>query len=368
MRRNLKFYLAGLAPIFVLVVLAGALAAASAASLSPTMKKAVAAANKEGSLKLSWGRSTLGGERGAKRAEREMSKLFGTTFRVTFSPGRSMPAIGFKMLAEKKAGRVSLSDVYIGALAQVTTLKKRGLFATVPFTKLLPGRITSDIVEGDGTLIRVAGSLAGVTYNPKLAPMKPKTLMDFLRPEWKGKIATTPYLANFDFLAANDVWGPEKALDYARKLSKQVTGLIRCPEGQRISSGEYLALVLDCGGLDAFNRIAKGAPLAQLIPADFAKISYYYFGLPQHAANPNAAKVYMAYMVSKEGQKLAWDTWKADVPSLPGSMMVNRINKIKKQGINLREYDFAWWIAHPEMRAAKKEMRNILIKSRQKKK
>ena len=40
--------------------------------------------------------------------------------------------------------------------------------------------------------------------------MKPTTLADFLRPEWKGKIASTPYSAGFDVLYAADVWGKER--------------------------------------------------------------------------------------------------------------------------------------------------------------
>ena len=216
-----------------------------------------------------------------------------------------------------KAKILASADVFIGAVAQIDLFHRRGLFQPAAYTALLPGRITADIVEADRVAVRFATSLAGIMYNPKLAPMRPTSMQDMLKPAWKGKIATTPYLANFDFLAATDVWGPEQALAYARKLSGQVSGLIRCPEVERIMSGEYLALVLDCGGLDAFKKIEQGAPLAQAIPRDFAKLSYYYLSIPKHAQHPNAAKVYVAYLLSAEGQKLVWDTWRTDLPSLP---------------------------------------------------
>ena len=132
-------------------------------------------------------------------------------------------------------------------------------------------------------------------------------------------------------------------------------------------SGEYLALVLDCGGLDAFKKIEQGAPLARAIPRDFAKLSYYYLSIPKHAQHPNAAKVYVAYLLSAEGQKLVWDTWRTDLPSLPGSKSAAMIAKIEReQGVKFREFNVKWWNTHPEMRKAKKEMTNILVKSRRK--
>jgi ABC-type Fe3+ transport system substrate-binding protein len=74
--------------------------------------------------------------------------------------------------------------------------------------------------------------------------MKPTVLEDFLKPAWKGKLASTPYAAGFDVLLADDVWGKERTVHYVRALSKQITGLIRCGEAERIATGEYLGLVM----------------------------------------------------------------------------------------------------------------------------
>ena len=57
--------------------------------------------------------------------------------------------------------------------------------------------------ELNGQIIRIVTGLSGATYNSQLAPMKPTRLEDFLRPEWKGKIASTPYSAGFDILSAD---------------------------------------------------------------------------------------------------------------------------------------------------------------------
>ena len=142
------------------------------------------------------------------------------------------------------------------------------------------------MIELDGRIIRIVTGLSGATYNSRLAPMKPTRLADFLRPEWKGKIASTPYSAGFDVLYAADVWGKERTVEYVTKLSSQITGLIRCGEAERIATGEYLALVMDCTGQDALQWQEKGAPVGQMMPLDAAQQRYYYFAIPKNAQHP----------------------------------------------------------------------------------
>ena len=104
-----------------------------------------------------------------------------------------------------------------------------------------------------------------------------------------------------------------------RALSKQITGLIRCGEAERIATGEYLALVMDCTGQDALQWQEKGAPLDQMMPLDAAQQRYYYFAVPKNAQHPTAAKLYTIFLMTEEGQKLAYDTWKTDLHFMPGS-------------------------------------------------
>ena len=93
-------------------------------------------------------------------------------------------------------------------------------------------------------------------------------------------------------LYAADVWGKERTVEYVTKLSSQITGLIRCGEAERIATGEYLALVMDCTGQDALQWQEKGAPVGQMMPLDAAQQRYYYFAIPKNAQHPNAAKLY----------------------------------------------------------------------------
>jgi ABC-type Fe3+ transport system substrate-binding protein len=330
------------------------------AEISPALKELVAAASKEGTLTLSWSQSTLAGSQGAARYQAAINRMFGSNIRINFVPGADMARIVNQLATEFSAGQKASADIALGAARQISQGLKLNFFEQVDWRQYLPGRITADMIELDGKVIRVVTGLSGVTYNSALAPMKPTTLEDFLKPQWKGRLASTPYAAGFDVLLAGDVWGKERTVAYVRALSKQIAGLIRCGEAERIATGEYLGLVMDCTGQDALQWQERGAPLEQLMPLDAAQQRYYYFAIPKNAQHPNAAKLYTAFMLTEEGQNLAYDTWKTDLHFLPGSRMGAIVADYQKRNVKFKEVTVDWWRAHPEIEAASSDLIKIL--------
>ena len=137
--------------------------------------------------------------------------------------------------------------------------------------------------------------------------------------------------------------------------------LIRCGEAERIATGEYLALVMDCTGQDALQWQEKGAPLAQMMPLDAAQQRYYYFAVPKNAQHPNAAKLYTIFLLTEEGQKLAYDTWKTDLHFLPGSKMGKHGRRLSRSAASSsRKSRSNGGAQHPEIDASKSELIKIL--------
>ncbi len=350
------------------LILAGLSATAApvrAVEISPALKQVIAAADQEGTIKLSWSAGSLGGAAAAAAIETAMNKAFGSHVKVDYAIGPSMPELGFRMLQEMKASRPASADIFIGAAAQIALFAKSDMFEQVDYKSLLPDRITDPMIEENGTALAFSSSSAGILYNTKLAPERPTSLADMLKPEWKGKIATTSYLANFDFLAATDVWGADKAIDFAKQFNGNVAGLVLCPATDNIISGEYLALVMDCGTQGERFAMEQGAPIDQVVPKDFAKISYYYYAIPKHAVHKNAAKLFTAFMLTREGQEILWKTWRGDLHLLPGSQeKAWEDDYAKKYGVTFRIYTIDWYEKHTEMGAALKQMQTILVDSR----
>ena len=304
----------------------GAIGAASAAEPTPALKALAAAANAEGELTLSFGEGTLGGLDGIKRFQSQINAAYGTHLDFTFTPGPSMPAMGSKIATMLAAGQQSPSDVYVAYVRTMGLLTEQNIFLSADWRAL---GVPEATIEADNTMVKLVTATPGVLYNTQKVPYKPERLVDFLKPEWKGKIASTPYAANFDMLASSVGWGVERAVDYARQLTPQLAGLLRCNEPERVASGEFIAFFITCTGNDADDIIKKGAPVAQLVPRDFAVIGYFYLAVPKNAAHPNAAKLFVANALTPEGQKLVYDTWGSDLDLLPGSRTKVAIDQIE---------------------------------------
>jgi iron(III) transport system substrate-binding protein len=347
---------------FVTAALLGAVSLGfpAAAQLSPEMTKTVAAANKEGKLSLTWSGTTLGGAAGAETLEQAMNKMFGTKLDIQFAAGPSMGRVGERLVTELKAGTKASADVHLGSDRYAADFAKIGLYHKVPWTELLPGRITPDLVQGDGTVVPLATYVQGITYNTRMLPNPPKTLAEVLKPEFKGKFAANGNATGFEILADKDFWGKEKTVDYVKKFTSHVAGLMRCGDTNRVASGEFAAFLIDCGAGDALTAKAKGAPVDHIIPRDYAAMSYFYMGVPRHAANPNAAKVFISFMLTPEGQKMTWGLWQNDLHKFPGSQAAKRLEALTKDGITPKELPFSWALEHPEAEVAREEFVNIL--------
>src|SRR5262245_55455369 len=78
---------------------------APAQEMNAALKALAAAANKEGSLTLSWSGSTFGGIQGAARFQAAMNRLYGTNIRVNFLPGADMARIVNQLATEYSASQ-----------------------------------------------------------------------------------------------------------------------------------------------------------------------------------------------------------------------------------------------------------------------
>ncbi len=338
--------------------------AAVAADFSPALQAVIAAAKKDPTLTISYGNDTLGGAEGAKLFQAGMNKLFGTNVDVRYAPGAAMAQLGNQLITEINTHQPASTDVYVAAATQEATMVEHKALMEVDWKALMPDRINDAAIEENGMAVRIGGGMSGATYNTKLAPFVPERLTDFLDPRWKGKIATTAYGAGFDGLTANGVWGPDKMLDYIGKFSGQVGGFIRCGELERIAAGQFAVLAMDCigGQLDSWQ--AKGAPMGRMIPLDGAQVRYYYTSIPKNSANVAAAKLYVAFIQTAEGQAILRKVWAMDSDAYPDSDLGKLVDAIHAKGATTSRASIAWWMEHPEINTTTDQLVTILRKQK----
>jgi iron(III) transport system substrate-binding protein len=144
-----------------------------------------------------------------------------------------------------------------------------------------------------------------VAYNTKLVSrqMVPKRYEDLLDPKWKGRMMIEGTKADW-FAGILQIMGQERGLKYMRDLAKQQPSPREGHEllAQLVAAGEGLMDVnIPIASVERMKE--RGAPIdwtaVGAAPAIMVGI-----GLSSQAAHPNAAKVFVDFVLSREGQKL----------------------------------------------------------------
>lgn len=320
---------------------------AFALNKNPDLNTIIQSAKLEGKFKLESPAVLMGGGDGVKAFVAWMKREFDITVDATWNPNPSFRTLIGKIYTEKQAGQEASSDVFMGTAVQVQPVLDSGLFRQVAWTKLLPGRITSEIAEADGRALRVSSRFPGILYNTQTSPeiAKIKSINDLLKPEFKGKFSTNPDLAGFDVLIGN--WGYEKAADYIAKFVGQLSGVIPCGSGERIASGEAFPLVLDCAGTEQNQPRFKGLLGLYIVP-DVAQRRYNYLTVPVNAAHPNTGILYGVFLSTDEGQKWNRDRDGTDLDTYANSPQHKRALDMQAQGVVFTDVTLAWEAAHPK--------------------
>jgi iron(III) transport system substrate-binding protein len=206
-----------------------------------------------------------------------------------------------RAVSEWQAGRPGFDLTFAIHGAQLL-LKSRGVFAK--YTPPSAGTFPANFKDKDGMLVAWRHTPVGVLYNTELVKPgeQPATLDDLLQPKWKGKIVmpdASRHTSTAQFLVSLKKIKGEGWLEYVRALARQNPLLKEsfAPVPNELVKGEaalgfsYLQYVYQIKG-------PLGYVLMDKLLTDTNDLA-----LSAKAMNPNAAKLYMEYLCSPEGQK-----------------------------------------------------------------
>jgi iron(III) transport system substrate-binding protein len=324
----------------------------------------IEAARAEGVLNLVWSESSVGGSEGARRLVEGMNKLHGLDVKLQFTPGPPMAEIGAKIVQEHQAGRPATSDIFLGSDQYQAALIEAGALEAVDWTSWAPNIRDSRLLAPGSMAVEIDTRVPGIAYNSDRLQGNavPTSLEDVLKPQYKGCVASTPYAASFDQLASPELWGEDRTIAYVTKLADQIAGLIRCGELERLLSGEFDMMVLACGHYDALRVKARGAPIGYVVPADAALKYHMYMAVPQNAAHPNAAKLFIDYLLSRAGQDIYYEFEFVDHDLVPGSKTAQDLQTLQPRGSQFSDIDVALIQRSqvPEMNRVRRELQRLL--------
>lgn len=325
--KKARIALLALIPLFLLIACAPASAPAAAprevapaaaprpaapvAVVEPwkaTWEKTLEEAKKEGKV-------VVYGTPGAE-VRAAMSTAFRAKFGIPaeFVTGRG-GEIAERMVTEHRVG-LRLADIYTGGITSALTLDKpAGVFAPLEPTLILPEVTDPKMwVEGGVPWVDEDKMIIGflryvvppLAINTELIkPDEIKSYRDLLQPKWKGKMSLQDPTAP----GTGTVWFGVVGLyavnyDYIRELAKQepVITLDRRLQIEWVAKGKYpVAIAPHSQTLTEFMK--AGAPIKWLTPQEGTHTTTGGGGLAliTGAPHPNAAKLFINWLLGKEG-------------------------------------------------------------------
>jgi iron(III) transport system substrate-binding protein len=283
-------------------------------------EKILDGAKKEGEVRL-WGDQEITHPDIIAGFVKEYSNIKPVT--VSGRVGDLMPRI----VAERRAGKY-LADLYSGGLGgrSFFDFHKAGVLDPIKPLLILPEVIdTSKWLNGEHYyadtekqfVFMYEGSVAGVGlhYNTHLVDLKEfKSYSDLLSPKWKGKILLferpavgSPSVVRFYH---NAQLGPE----FIKRLFNEMDVTVsqdRRQSSDWLASGKF-PICIDCGDTDRAKQ--QGLPVDEFPHANLKEASYEVstsgnsgLALTNNAPNPNAARVFVNWFLSRAGQTI-WQT------------------------------------------------------------
>jgi iron(III) transport system substrate-binding protein len=278
-------------------------------------EKTIQGAKREGklSLYLYQGEGELGG----------VAQLFQKKYpeiSVTTVTGRGNQ-LGPRIMAERRAGKF-LVDAYIAGLTSTYEILYRGkILDPIPAALILPEVLDESkwwqgqhhYIDPENKYIFVfVGNVSQyVSYHTKLVdPVEFRSYWDFLQPKWKGKILSRdPKISGSQRIGLRGFfYTPELGAEFVRRLYGEMDVTLTQEIRQAtdwLANGKF-AICFFCS--EILKAKSQGLPVDEFSTARWKESRAISAGnvgsvaLPSHAPHPQAARLFVNWLLSREGQ------------------------------------------------------------------
>jgi iron(III) transport system substrate-binding protein len=284
--------------------------AGQAANWKADWDATVRAAEKEGQL-------VIYGPRGRDQ-EILYSEMFVKAFpkiRVQYTPGRLSQMIS-RLMAEQRAGVRQVDLLLGGTDVLLGTFKDKGLLQPIRPLLVLPevldptawfkGKLLfADSEEKYIAMYRAVPYSSACINTNLIKAGEIKSYSDFVNSKWKGKIASQDFSSGS---ARNQMYVLYIREDLGPKYLKRLIGEMDITFSRNVVQlGDWLAqgkFAIALGGVDCPDLALKGLPVASIFLEGLAAVGAGNdpASMLASAPHPNASKVFLNWILSREGQ------------------------------------------------------------------
>jgi iron(III) transport system substrate-binding protein len=268
------------------------------------LSRIIEAARQEGVIDFS-GPSSLT-PKGAEALISALNKNYNLELRLNYVPAQSYPAVTAQLVMQAAAGQPPTYDVVFQTESTIVPLASRGLIEPVDWTAIF-AHVNKESVQLRGGALLTDTMFALPAYNTKAISPKdvPTSWEGFLDPKWKGKIQVPVYLEGWTTLWGQ-MWGEERTIEYLKRLKEQNAIFGRFTEIQtRLASGEYPITIVQLAPF-VIGGQEKGEPVAFATGVKPALVMVNLMAVVKKARHPNAARLFIAFALTPEGQEVWW--------------------------------------------------------------
>ncbi len=278
----------------------------TAGGVAPTMAadaSLVAAAKAEGHL--AWYTTQI-----IDQLSRPVGEAFERVYGVKVDYTRSDANEGARRIMNESAARHVEADVFDG-VASPALVKQNLVMDYVPESAR---RLPAKYIDRAGHWLATNLYVYTLGVNTDLTPKgrEPKTFADLLSPQWKGRMAwsgrastsSAPGFIGAVFAAM----GEDKGQAYLRELARQDIAPVSVSARQLLDqtiAGEY-AIAIEILNNHAAISMGKGAPVIWA-PLETSLVAMSVISATREAPHPNAAKLFLDFVMSPQGQAIYRD-------------------------------------------------------------
>jgi iron(III) transport system substrate-binding protein len=208
-----------------------------------------------------------------------------------------------KVLIEARAGRPSWDVVSQTAPEFIHELKQKKIIA--PYDSPERRSFSNDLKDKDGFWTGTYALPTGVGFNTQQVKREeaPTNYQDLLNPKWKGKKISVDDEGHELLTGLIQAWGRDAAIGYLKKLAAQdpMVGRGNSQRTQLLAAGEFPLAIAYTHTVEWSKSQGSAVDWVNLEPV---VIKFDGIMLGSKAAHPNAAKLFIDFVLSHRGQAL----------------------------------------------------------------
>lgn len=209
-----------------------------------------------------------------------------------------------RILQEARGGK-QFADVYQTGVVEVYLFRQKAMLTQ--YASPERAAYGDYFKDAEGYYTAFFHTSKVIAYNTRMVPAAkaPKSYEDLLNPQWRGRLGLPSGGGGIRwFLAMMKEFGDEKGEAFMRRLAAQkpVVGQDISAVTALMAAGEYpIAVFSNAHQIEQMKN--QGAPV-EWIATRPVLTTQTVLALPNQAPNPNSARLYIDFVLSKEGQEL----------------------------------------------------------------